>query len=94
MLTLLSERRRSISCHAVELSGRSLRIVLDEPIAVNTPISIEIRDWMALGEVCYSRHEYSHYVVGLHLDQVVVGLRELDALRRNRLNQRTPATGS
>ena len=44
---------------------------------------------MALGEVRYSRREYAHYAVGLELDQVVMGLRELDARRRNRLNQPT-----
>ena len=92
LLMLLGENRRAIACHVLELSGRALRIVIEEPLPVNTPISIETRDWLAFGEVCYSRREYSHYVVGLDLDQVVVGLRELDALRQNRLNQRKPAT--
>jgi hypothetical protein len=92
LLMLLSEDRRAIGCHVMELSGRALRIVIEEPIPVNTPISIETRDWLAFGEVCYSRREYSHYVVGLDLDQVVVGLRELDALRQNRLHERKPAT--
>ena len=94
LLMLLGENRRAITCHAMELSGRALRIVIEEPIPVNTPISIETRDWLAFGEVCYARREYSHYVAGLDLDQVVVGLRELDALRQNRLNQRKPATRS
>ena len=89
-LTLLSGKRRTILCHVIDLSGQGMRIVLDEPLAVNTPVSIEIGDWMALGDVRYSRREYSHYAVGLELDQVVMGLRELDALRRNRLNEPTP----
>ena len=92
LLMLLGESRRAIACHVMELSGRALRIVLEEPIPVNTPISIETRDWLAFGEVCYSRREHSHYAAGLDLDQVLVGLRELDALRQNRLNQRNPAT--
>jgi hypothetical protein len=93
-LTLLSGERRTIPCHAIDLSGQGMRIVLDEPVPANTPISIEIGDWMALGEVCYSRREYTHYAVGLELDQVVMGLRELDALRRSRLNERTPPSES
>jgi len=92
LLMLLGENRRAIACHVLELSGRALRIVIEEPLPVNTPISIETRDWLAFGEVCYSRREYSHYVAGLDLDQVLVGLRELDALRQNRLNQRKTAT--
>ena len=91
-LTLLRGKRRTILCHVIDLSGHGMRIVLDEPVPANTPISIEIGDWMALGEVRYSRPEYSHYAVGLELDQVVIGLRELDALRRNRLNEGTPPT--
>ena len=74
-------------CFAVELSGHGMRIVLDEPLALNTAVSVETGDWMAFGEVCYSRHEYSHYVAGLELDQVMLGLRELEKLRRNRLNE-------
>jgi len=89
-LTLLSGKRRTILCHAIDLSGQGMRIVLDEPLPVDTLISIEIGDWMALGEVRYSRREYSHYAVGLELDQVVMGLRELDALRRSRLREPTP----
>lgn len=89
-LTLLSGERRTILCHVIDLSGQGMRIVLDEPLPVNMPISIEIGDWMALGDVRYSRPEYSHYAVGLELDQVVMGLRALDALRRNRLNEPTP----
>ena len=88
-LTVLGTQPRSIPCYAVELSGHGLRIVLDEPLTVNAAISVETGDWMAFGEVCYSRHEYSHYVAGLELDQVMMGLRELDALRRNRLNEGT-----
>jgi len=90
-LTLLSGKRRTIPCHAIDLSGQGMRIVLDEPIPANAPIRIDIGDWMALGEVRYSRREYSHYAVGLELDQVVMGLRELDALRRNRFNEPTPS---
>ena len=89
-LTLLGGKRRTIPCHAIDLSGQGMRIVLDEPLPVNTPVTIEIGDWMALGEVRYSQREYSHYAVGLELDQVVMGLRELDALWRNRFNQPTP----
>ena len=82
-LTVLGENRRSITCHAVELSGRGMRVVLNEPLLLGTPIAIETRDWLAFGEVCYSRHEYSHYAVGLRLDQAVTGLSTLTALGRS-----------
>ena len=85
-LTELTKTPRRIACRVVELSGRGMRIVADEPIQPGPAVSIESSDWIAFGEVCYARREYSHYAMGLQLDQAISGLRELDALRRNRLN--------
>lgn len=87
-LTVLGENHRSIACHAIELSGRGMRIVLDQDVPPGTPIAIETRDWMAFGEVCYSRHEYTHYAVGLRLDQALA-LREAVALRRTHFEHHT-----
>jgi hypothetical protein len=87
-LRLLGDGGRSIRGHVIHLTGQTMRVVVDEPVKVNSAAAIQAGDWMAFGEVSYCEHEYSHYAVGLELDQVVKGLRELDALWRNRLSER------
>lgn len=57
-----------------------MRIVLDEPIALNGAVSVEIGDWLALGEVGLCRGEYAHYVAELELEQMLIGLQEIDSL--------------
>ncbi len=86
-LKLLGAGGGSITGHVIHLSGQMLRIVVNQPVDPHTVASVKVGDWMAYGEVSYCELEHSHYAVGLDLDQVVVGLRDLDALRRNRLNQ-------
>ncbi|MBZ5606722.1 MAG: hypothetical protein LAP38_00580 [Acidobacteriia bacterium] len=90
-LTLLGAGGYSISGHVINLTGQNMRIVVNQPVGVKIAASIRVGDWLAFGEVYYCELEHSHYAVGLRLDQVVMGLRELDALRRNRLNERADA---
>jgi hypothetical protein len=80
-LTLLKEDR-AFSVRAVQLSGRSIRIVLSELVELETAVSIETGDWMALGDVRWCRGEYSHFVAELQLEQMLIGLQELRALQR------------
>lgn len=79
-MTLLAEDR-GLAVRAVQLSGRCMRVVLSEPVKLETAVSIETGDWMALGEVCLCRHEYSHYIAELQLEQMLIGLHELQVLR-------------
>ena len=75
-LTLLSYGHVT-PVRAVHLSGRSMRIVLDEPLTLSTPVAIETGEWLGLGEVCSCQGEYSHYVAGLQLEQILMGPHEL-----------------
>ncbi len=86
-LRLLDADGYSLPGHVIHLDGKNLRIVVDRLVEVNQPASIRVGDWMGFGEVSYCQPEYSHYAIGLELDQVVIGLNELDALRRNRLRE-------
>jgi len=90
-LTLLDGEHRTIPCFAVRLSGCALRIVLDEVLPLNVPVAIETGDWIALGETSSCQREYAHYAVEVELDEFVGGIQELDALRRNRLQERPTA---
>jgi hypothetical protein len=60
-----------------------MRLVIDRPIPVNAAVKIVCDDWLGLGEVSYCTEERGHYVVGLHLDQVLVGLGELTGRNRD-----------
>lgn len=91
-LTLLGDYEFTIPAHAIQLTGHSMRVVVNQPVEVDTPISIRAADWIAFGEVCYCQPERSHYAVGLQLDQTMMGLQDLDALMRNRLNNQRPNT--
>lgn len=86
-LTLVNENRPAIDCFAVRLSGSAMRIVMNEPVRVNVPVVIEIEDWVALGDTCYLEREYSHYAVGLQLDEFVGAVHAIEALRRNRFHE-------
>jgi hypothetical protein len=89
-LTLLKEDRPSISSRATELFGSVMRLVSEEPIAPGVPVSLQTGDWLALGEVCHCRAEYSHYIVGVQLDQFAAGLRDLEVARRIWLDNGAP----
>jgi hypothetical protein len=80
----------SIAAHAVQLSGCGMRLAVNQPIPVDSAVSVRAGDWIAFGEVCYCEPEEEHYAVGVQLDQTVMCLQELEALMRNRLNERAP----
>jgi hypothetical protein len=88
-LTLLSGDGGTMPAHIIHLCGFEMRIVVQEPVPTDIAASIQVGDWMAFGEVTHCEREHAHYAVRLELDQVVTGLLEIDALRRNRLNERS-----
>jgi hypothetical protein len=81
-LILLGGDGRIIAANATQFSGRGLRLVVKEPVAVGTAVKIQGGDWLMLGEVCYCHHERSNYVVGLQLRHSLMGLQELEKLNR------------
>ena len=89
-LRLLDDNCRSIHGYAIHMVGHELRVVVNEAVEVSRPASVRLDDWLVFGEVSYCVREYSHYAVGLELDQAVLGLHDIEALRRNRLNERSP----
>jgi hypothetical protein len=64
-----------------------MRVVLSEWLALGAAVSIEPGDWLALGEVCSCRGEYSHYVADLQLEQMLVGLQDIREWRKRWLNR-------
>src|SRR5580658_778690 len=79
-LSVLGDPGGSFPAHLIRLSGRGLRLVLDERVAVNSMVRVDAAEWAAFGEVCYCVHESSHYTVGLILDQVLINPVEIPAI--------------
>ena len=90
-LTILGDAGSSSPANATELSSHGMRLILDRPIPVNVAVKVEGDDWLALGEVCYCRLERSHYVVGLQVDQALMGLADLAARNWNTSQEILPA---
>jgi hypothetical protein len=88
-LTVLGSAGYSTPANAIQLSAHGMRLVTDRPIPVNAAIKVVCDDWLGLGEVCYSGEERGHYVVGLQLDQALVGLEDLTA-RNQDLSMEAP----
>lgn len=78
-LTVLGAAGYSAMANAIQLSAHGMRLVMDRPIPVNAAIKVICDDWLGLGEVCYCHEERGHFVVGLNLDQALVGLENLAA---------------
>lgn len=64
----------------VDMSGRGAAVVVDVAVAPDTAVKIEMQDSLMLGEVCYCRAEAGEYVIGIQVQQVLHGLRDLAAL--------------
>jgi hypothetical protein len=82
-LTVLGSAGYSTPANAIQLSAHGMRLVTDRPIPVNAAIKVICDDWLGLGEVCYCGEERGHYVVGVQLDQALVGLQDLTARNRD-----------
>jgi hypothetical protein len=67
----------------IDLSGRGMRLVLDEPVASDTPLRIDAGDRLYLGEVAYCRQTESGWNVGVEIEQSFQDTRQLEMLRRS-----------
>jgi c-di-GMP-binding flagellar brake protein YcgR len=81
-VTVLGRHRQEMQGKAVDLSGRGMRIVLTDRIPPGDPVKIQLDDTLLLGEICYCRPNGRGYVVGIELDQALIGLADLARLNR------------
>ncbi len=82
-LTVLGDAGYSTPANATQLSLHGIRLILDRPIPVNAAVKVVCDDWLGLGDVCYCTFERAHYVVGVRLEQVLIGLEELASHNRD-----------
>ena|GEM_PF-1590918 len=95
-LTILGKDPRTIDATLVDVSGRGMRIAVDEAIPSGSAIKIETEDSLWLVEVTFSLSVGNGYLIGGKVDQVLRGLADLAQLRRAVLGEqpesRTPST--
>jgi hypothetical protein len=77
VVTILTEPPVRMAARVKNASGRGLGLVSPQPIPSGAAIRIEIDDAVVLGESIYCRSQQGSHLVGVELDQVLVGLTEL-----------------
>jgi len=55
-------------------SGRGLGLETTFPVAVGSPLRIDLPDAVLLGEAMYCRAQHGQYFVGVELEQALYGL--------------------
>ena len=61
------------------LSPRGMGLEMQEPVAAGSALKFEVDDMLLLGEVIYCRDDGGSFYVGVELEQVLYGLKELAA---------------
>lgn len=74
---------------AIDLSGRGMKLTADWPFATESAVKVEIDDTLYLGEICYCKPENDGFTIGIEVDQVLTGMRDLAQLHR-RLTEDMP----
>ena len=80
LLTVLDGESKAGPATALDSSGRGMRISLDRAIPSGAAVKLETEDSIVLGEVCYSVPGPSGFIIGIEVDQVLNGLRELNRI--------------
>jgi hypothetical protein len=76
--TILGEPPTRLAARVRNASGRGLGLFVPCRVDPGAAIRIEIDDAVVLGEAIYCRGEPDGFFIGVELDQVLVGLTELD----------------
>jgi c-di-GMP-binding flagellar brake protein YcgR len=81
-LTVLGENEVRCRATTIDLSGRGMKLMVAWRLSQDAAVKIEIDDALYLGEICYCRPENGGFMIGIEIDQVLTGLRDLAQLRR------------
>jgi hypothetical protein len=76
-LTVLSDEPVSMHARISNLSGRGMRVVVDDPIPLDTAVRIDMDNSLILGEVCYCERIEGHWAVGVEMEHSLSDLRGL-----------------
>jgi hypothetical protein len=76
-ITLFGEPDIRLLARVKNVSPRGLGLELQGPVAIGSPLKVEIEDCLFLGEVIYCRADEASFYVGVELEQALYGLGEL-----------------
>lgn len=88
-VTVLGATEIILCAEAVDVSGRGLKLHSTIPIAAGAAVKIQMNDSLMLGEVCYSAPDGGRFTIGIKIEQMLTGLKELARLR-SRLVEPSP----
>jgi len=86
-VTVLGDTNRALAGRMVNLSGRGMRLLLDQDVPVGVPVRVDVDGTILLGEVCYCAMEGNSYCVGIDLEHALTMSEELAALMRGLLDE-------
>jgi PilZ domain-containing protein len=76
-VTLFGEPDIRLPARVKNVSTRGIGLELEGPVAIGSPVKIELDDCLFLGEVIYCRQDETSFFVGVELEQALYGLSEL-----------------
>jgi hypothetical protein len=79
-LTVFGTTNVRVPARALDFSGRGLKLAVERAVALGSAVKVETEDSLFLGEVCHCGPAETGFVLGLELQQALVGLRELAIL--------------
>ena len=76
-ITLFGEPEIRLPARVKNVSTRGMGLELQGPVAIGSPVKIEVEDCLFLGEIIYCREDEASFYVGVELEQALYGLSEL-----------------
>lgn len=69
----------------MDISSRGMKLMAAWRFPEDAAVKIELigKDILYLGEICYCRPELGGFVIGIEVNQVITGLRDLAQLQRS-----------
>lgn len=86
-VTLLGGPPQHFDATLVNVSGRGARLRLDQPLACDSIIRIDLENGMLLGEVCYCATDGDGFGVGVELEHSLLNLAEVTRMRNRVLEE-------
>ena len=77
----------TIDGRILSLSGKDMELILDRHVAPGTPVRVQARNWLMLGDVLYCAPERSSHQARLRLEHALPSLRELSDRNRHFFGQ-------
>jgi hypothetical protein len=89
-VTILDEQKNTLEGNLINLSGKGARISVPAIITPGTPIRVDTKDSILLGEVSHWRKHAGEIQIGLQIEHALTNLQQLARLRDSLLEESSP----